>query len=154
MRNVPPKRQFLQDPHGTLHRHCLQYLKSHICRPVTDLVMLELTEPETSRTYLVFGFDVALCSDQHFHDVRVATRGGPMYRRAPILKQKQCHLMQLDISSDSSISSTAISSSQDRPCGLVVRVTGYRSRGPRFDSRALKKSSGSGTGSTQPREYN
>jgi hypothetical protein len=43
----------------------------------------------------------------------------------------------------------------DRLCGLVVRVPGYKSRGPRFDSRALqKKSSGSGTGSTQPREYN
>jgi predicted DCC family thiol-disulfide oxidoreductase YuxK len=38
-------------------------------------------------------------------------------------------------------------------CGLVVRVLDYRSRGPRFDSRALqKKSSGSGTGSIQPRE--
>jgi hypothetical protein len=44
----------------------------------------------------------------------------------------------------------------DRLCGLVVRVPGYRSGGPGFDSRALqgKKSSGSGTGSTQPREYN
>jgi hypothetical protein len=43
----------------------------------------------------------------------------------------------------------------DRLCGLVVRVPGYRCRGPGFDSRALqKKSSGSETGSTQPREYN
>jgi hypothetical protein len=45
----------------------------------------------------------------------------------------------------------------DSLCGLVVRVLGYRSRGPGFDSRALpekKISSGSGTGSTQPREYN
>jgi hypothetical protein len=43
----------------------------------------------------------------------------------------------------------------DRLCGLVVRVLDYRCRGPGFDSRALqKKSSGSGTGSTQPREYN
>jgi hypothetical protein len=43
----------------------------------------------------------------------------------------------------------------DRLCGLVVRVLDYRCRGPRFDSRALqKKSSGSGTKSTQPREYN
>jgi hypothetical protein len=43
----------------------------------------------------------------------------------------------------------------DRLCGLVVRVLDYRSRGPRFDSRALqKKSSGSETWSTQPREYN
>jgi hypothetical protein len=36
-----------------------------------------------------------------------------------------------------------------RLCGLVVRVPGYRSRGPDF-----LRSSGSGTGSTQPREYN
>jgi hypothetical protein len=42
----------------------------------------------------------------------------------------------------------------DRLCGLVVRVLDYRCRSPGFDSRALKKSSGSGTGSTQPREYN
>jgi hypothetical protein len=43
----------------------------------------------------------------------------------------------------------------DRLCDLVVRVLDYRSRDPGFDSRALqKKSSGSGTGSTQPREYN
>jgi hypothetical protein len=45
----------------------------------------------------------------------------------------------------------------DRLCGLVVRVLDYRYRGPGFDSRALpkkKKSSVSGTGSTQPREYN
>jgi hypothetical protein len=41
----------------------------------------------------------------------------------------------------------------NRLCGLVVRVLGYRCRGPGFDSRALQ-SSGSGTGSTQPREYN
>jgi hypothetical protein len=45
---------------------------------------------------------------------------------------------------------------RDRLCGLVVRVLGYRRRGPGFDSRALQQqnSSGSGTGSTQPREYN
>jgi hypothetical protein len=42
----------------------------------------------------------------------------------------------------------------DRLCGLVVRVFDYRCRGPEFDSRALQKSSGSGTGSTHPREYN
>jgi hypothetical protein len=44
----------------------------------------------------------------------------------------------------------------DRLCGLVVRVRGYRSGGPGFDSRELqeKNCSGSGTGSTQPREYN
>jgi hypothetical protein len=44
----------------------------------------------------------------------------------------------------------------DRLCVLVVRVLGYRSGG--LDSISgttrIKKSSGSGTGSTQPREYN
>jgi hypothetical protein len=37
----------------------------------------------------------------------------------------------------------------------MVRALDYRSRGPGLDSRGTtKKSSGSGTGSTQPREYN
>jgi hypothetical protein len=43
----------------------------------------------------------------------------------------------------------------DRLCGLVVRVLGYRSRGPSSIPATTKnKSSGSATGSTQPREYN
>jgi hypothetical protein len=43
----------------------------------------------------------------------------------------------------------------DRLCGLVVRVLGYRSGGPgSISGTAKKKSSVSGTGSTQPREYN
>jgi hypothetical protein len=44
----------------------------------------------------------------------------------------------------------------DRLCGLVVRVPGDRSRGPGPipGTTREKKSSGSGTGSTQPREYN
>jgi hypothetical protein len=42
-----------------------------------------------------------------------------------------------------------------RLCGLVVRVLGYRSGGPgSIPGTTRKKSSGSGTGSTQPREYN
>jgi hypothetical protein len=45
--------------------------------------------------------------------------------------------------------------SADRLCGLVVRVLGYRSGGPgSISGSTRKKSSGSGTGSTQPREYN
>jgi hypothetical protein len=45
--------------------------------------------------------------------------------------------------------------SYDRLCGLVVRVLGYRSRGPgSIPGTTRKKSNGSGTGSTQPREYN
>jgi hypothetical protein len=43
---------------------------------------------------------------------------------------------------------------RDRLCGLVVRVVGYRSGGPSSIPGTTKKSSLSGTGSTQPREYN
>jgi hypothetical protein len=41
-------------------------------------------------------------------------------------------------------------------CGLVVRLLGYRSGGPGsiLGTTRKKKGSGSGTGSTQPREYN
>jgi hypothetical protein len=43
----------------------------------------------------------------------------------------------------------------DRLCGLVVRVLGYRSGGPgSIPGTTRKKSNGSGTESTQPREYN
>jgi hypothetical protein len=44
----------------------------------------------------------------------------------------------------------------DRLCGLVVIVLGYRSGGPGSipGTTRNKKSSGSGTGSTQRREYN
>jgi hypothetical protein len=44
---------------------------------------------------------------------------------------------------------------QDRLCGVVVRVPGYGSRGPGSipgDTRFFLRSSGSGTGYTQPRE--
>jgi hypothetical protein len=43
----------------------------------------------------------------------------------------------------------------DRLCGLKLRVLGYRSGGPgSIPGITSKNSSGSGTGSTQPREYN
>jgi hypothetical protein len=43
----------------------------------------------------------------------------------------------------------------DRLCGLVVRVLGYGSGGlGSIPGTTREKSSGSGTGSTQPREYN
>jgi hypothetical protein len=48
-------------------------------------------------------------------------------------------------------------SRNDRLCGLVVRVSGYRYRGPGVRVPALPeflRSNGSGTGSTQPREVN
>jgi hypothetical protein len=49
----------------------------------------------------------------------------------------------------------AIYTTIDRLCGLVVRVLGYRSGDPdSIPGTTRKKSSGSGTGSTQPREYN
>jgi hypothetical protein len=44
---------------------------------------------------------------------------------------------------------------EDRLCGLVVRVLGYRSGGQgSIPGTTRKRSSESGTGSTQPREYN
>jgi hypothetical protein len=43
----------------------------------------------------------------------------------------------------------------DRLCGLVARVLGYRFGGPgSIPALPEKRSSGSRTGSTQPREYN
>jgi hypothetical protein len=42
----------------------------------------------------------------------------------------------------------------DRLCVLVVRVLGYRSGGTGSNLGTTRKSSGFGTGSTQPREYN
>jgi hypothetical protein len=44
---------------------------------------------------------------------------------------------------------------KDRLCGLVVIVRGYRSGGPgSILGTTRKKCNGSGTGCTQPREYN
>jgi hypothetical protein len=43
----------------------------------------------------------------------------------------------------------------DRLCGLLDSVLGYRSGGPgSIPGTTKKKGIGSGTGSTQPREYN
>jgi hypothetical protein len=44
----------------------------------------------------------------------------------------------------------------DRLCGLVVRIPGYISRGPGsiLGATRFSENCGSGTGSTQPREYN
>jgi hypothetical protein len=43
----------------------------------------------------------------------------------------------------------------DRLCGLVIRVLGYRSGCPgSIPGTTRKKSNGSGTGSTDTREYN
>jgi hypothetical protein len=49
-----------------------------------------------------------------------------------------------------------VSVMNDRLCGLVVRVPGYRYGGPGSipGATVFSESSGSGTGSTQPREYN
>jgi hypothetical protein len=55
------------------------------------------------------------------------------------------------------MSNDSLLTNNDRICGLVVSVPGYRSRGPGFDSPALPdflRSGESGTGSTQPREDN
>jgi hypothetical protein len=58
---------------------------------------------------------------------------------------------------ENEVNKNASGPENDSLCGLMVRVSGYRSRGPSFDSPALPdvlRSSGSGPGSTQPREYN
>jgi hypothetical protein len=48
-----------------------------------------------------------------------------------------------------------ISTNKERLCGLVVRVLGFRSGDPgSIPGTTRKESSGSGTGSTQPRECN
>jgi hypothetical protein len=48
-----------------------------------------------------------------------------------------------------------VRSASNRLCSLVVRVLGYRSGGQgSIPGITRKKSSASGTGSTQPREYN
>jgi hypothetical protein len=55
----------------------------------------------------------------------------------------------------SSFSFACYVNGHDRLCGLAVRVLGYRSGGlGSIPGTTKKKSSGSGTGSTQSREYN
>jgi hypothetical protein len=57
--------------------------------------------------------------------------------------------INIDLHTNSDILRTSVV--KDRLCDLLVRVPGYRSRGPGFDSPALPdflRSSGSGTGST------
>jgi hypothetical protein len=63
------------------------------------------------------------------------------------------HIIQLE---DERLDINEVCFLGDRLCGLVVRVLGYRSEGPGSipGTTRKKKSSGSGTGSTQPREYN
>jgi hypothetical protein len=51
----------------------------------------------------------------------------------------------------------SLACTKDRLCGLVVRVSGYRFRGPGSipgATRFLLRSSGSGMGFTQPRDDN
>jgi hypothetical protein len=63
-------------------------------------------------------------------------------RSVLMLREYYCELEQMKIYTD-------------RLCGLVIRVLGYRSGGlGSIPGTTRKKSSGSGTGSTQPREYN
>jgi hypothetical protein len=55
----------------------------------------------------------------------------------------------------SSENKSRLSKLADRLCGLVDRVLGYRSGGVgSIPGPTRKQSSGSGAGSTQPREYN
>jgi hypothetical protein len=83
---------------------------------------------------------------REFHDMhfpgRWVGRGGPIPR-----PPRPSDLRPLIPSCDDTV--------RDRLCALVVRGPDYR--GPGFDSLALPdflRSSGSGTGSTQPREDN
>jgi hypothetical protein len=72
----------------------------------------------------------------------------PPFRQMTILrKQRMLIIRSLRIQSE-----VLEQSSSDRLSDLVVRVLGYRSRFPSLSD--FLRSSGSGTGSTQPREYN
>jgi hypothetical protein len=68
---------------------------------------------------------------------------------------EECVLLYFTFSSDIIHIYMHYFTAYDRLCGLVVRVLGYRSGGPgSIPDTSRKKNSGSGTGSTQPREYN
>jgi hypothetical protein len=79
----------------------------------------------------------------------------------PAIPHKQFHPVKFLISSmrvttaASSYIWRELTTIHDRLCGLVVRVLGCRSGGPgSIPGTTRKKCSWSGTGSTQPREYN
>jgi hypothetical protein len=66
-------------------------------------------------------------------------------------------IITLGSSGNKKLKLTKLIQNVDRICGLVVRVPSYRSKRFRFRFPALLdffRSSGSGTGSTQPREDN
>jgi hypothetical protein len=81
-----------------------------------------------------------------------------LQRNVHILTTVWSHYMRYYISSALNLLGSFASSfpvTGGRLCGLVVRVLGYRSGGPgSIPGTTEKKSSGSGTGFTQPLEYN
>jgi hypothetical protein len=74
------------------------------------------------------------------------------------LRTQMAHVCVMNIHSQHGYHAAYLTSAlerADRLCGLVIRVLGYRSGGPgSIPGTTRKKSSGSGTGSTQPCEYN
>jgi hypothetical protein len=71
------------------------------------------------------------------------------YTACSVLSSRFCNLF------NDAITNEKIWGWMDRLCGLVVRVPGYRSVGlGSIPGTTRKKRSGSGTGSTQPREHN
>jgi hypothetical protein len=71
--------------------------------------------------------------------------------RMTVKSQKHCRINSLEGQGDL----YTITLIMDRLCGLVVRVLGYRSGGlGSIPGTTRKRKYGSGTGSTQPREYN
>jgi hypothetical protein len=84
----------------------------------------------------------------------LTTRGSPTDRHLGYSASDQFQSCT-EIYRQWAVISIAIAFPRDRLCGLVVRVLDYRSGGMgSIPGTTRKKSSGSGTGSTQPREYN